>query len=119
MLDRIHYVIFLYIIVSLFISDRMSVSFAGCGFIGVYHIGAASCLQTYAPFLLNGLLAGTSAGSMAAAAIVGGVSLTDMAREVLSVVCKANEQERTANIYKIIIDLSYSLKLALKLGIVY
>jgi len=33
--------------------DRMAVSFSGCGFIGVYHIGAASCLQTYAPFLLR------------------------------------------------------------------
>jgi hypothetical protein len=30
---------------------------------------------------------------MAAAAIVGGVSLADMAREVLAVVCKAGEKE--------------------------
>ena len=71
----------------------MTVSFAGCGFIGVYHIGAASCLQSYAPFLLSGQLAGASAGSMAAAAIVGNVSLPDMAREVLAIVCKASEKE--------------------------
>jgi patatin-like phospholipase domain-containing protein 2 len=73
----------------------MNVSFAGCGFIGVYHIGAASCLQQYAPFLLENKLAGASAGAMAAAAIVGEVSLTDMAREVLKVACKANEKEQT------------------------
>ena len=71
----------------------MNVSFSGCGFIGVYHIGAASCLQTYAPFLLTNKLAGASAGAMAAAALVGDVSLTDMAREVLKVACKANEKE--------------------------
>lgn len=70
----------------------MNVSFSGCGFIGVYHIGAASCLQTYAPFLLTNKLAGASAGAMAAAALVGDVSLTDMAREVLKVACKANEK---------------------------
>lgn len=70
----------------------MAVSFAGCGFIGVYHIGAASCLQTYAPFLFTGPLGGASAGAMAAAAIVGDVPLTDMAREVLAVVCKASEK---------------------------
>ena len=30
----------------------MNLSFAGCGFMGVYHLGVASCLQTYAPHIL-------------------------------------------------------------------
>ena len=29
----------------------MNVSFAGCGFLGLYHVGVASCLKTYAPQL--------------------------------------------------------------------
>ena len=33
---------------------KMNISFAGCGFMamGVYHLGVASCLQTYAPHVL-------------------------------------------------------------------
>ena len=26
----------------------MNISFAGCGFLGLYHVGVASCLKTYA-----------------------------------------------------------------------
>ena len=29
----------------------MNVSFAGCGFLGLYHVGVASCFKTYAPQL--------------------------------------------------------------------
>ena len=29
----------------------MNVSFSGCGFLGLYHVGVASCLKTYAPQL--------------------------------------------------------------------
>ena len=29
----------------------MNVSFAGCGFLGLSHVGVASCLKTYAPQL--------------------------------------------------------------------
>jgi len=37
-------------------SDKICLSFAGCGFTGVYHIGVASCLQLCAPQLLrNGI----------------------------------------------------------------
>jgi hypothetical protein len=28
--------------------NRMNISFAGCGFLGLYHVGVASCLKTYA-----------------------------------------------------------------------
>ena len=29
----------------------MNVSFAGCGFLGLYHVGVASCFKSYAPQL--------------------------------------------------------------------
>ena len=31
----------------------MNLSFAGCGFVGTYHLGVASCIKTYAPYLLE------------------------------------------------------------------
>ena len=32
-------------------NDKINVSFAGCGFLGLYHLGVTSCLKTYAPQL--------------------------------------------------------------------
>ena len=29
----------------------MNISFSGCGFLGLYHVGVASCIKTYAPQL--------------------------------------------------------------------
>ena len=64
----------------------MDISFSGCGFIGLYHVGAAACIKTFAPFLVQNKIAGASAGAMAAAALIGEVSLVDMAEEVLKVI---------------------------------
>lgn len=45
----------------------MSFSFSGCGFLGIYHIGVASCLREHAPhFLHEGKLLGASAGAITA-----------------------------------------------------
>lgn len=54
-----------------------SVSFAGCGFLGVYHIGAATCLQEHAPHIIRDArhIYGASAGALAGAVLVGGGSL--------------------------------------------
>ena len=35
------------------ICDETNLSFAGCGFVGIYHIGASVCLQLHAPHLLH------------------------------------------------------------------
>ena len=70
----------------------MNISFAGCGFMGIYHVGVSSCLQTYAPFMLDNKIAGASAGSLAASALVAGVPLVDMVREVVKVACQASEK---------------------------
>ena len=41
---------------------------AGCGFLGVYHIGVGTCFKEYAPHLI-GNVSGASAGAMAAVAL--------------------------------------------------
>ena len=33
--------------------DAMNLSFAGCGFLGIYHLGVASCFKAYAPQVLH------------------------------------------------------------------
>jgi patatin-like phospholipase domain-containing protein 2 len=69
----------------------MNLSFAGCGFMGVYHLGVASCLQTYAPHVLlnkvgdkslfsdiyNHQIYGASAGSCVALALLTGSRMGD------------------------------------------
>ncbi|OTF71322.1 hypothetical protein BLA29_012628 [Euroglyphus maynei] len=48
----------------------ISFSFSGCGFMGLYHVGVASCLREYAPISLDTKFLGASAGSLAAASLV-------------------------------------------------
>uniref|UniRef100_A0A8C4X0A3 triacylglycerol lipase n=1 Tax=Eptatretus burgeri TaxID=7764 RepID=A0A8C4X0A3_EPTBU len=54
-----------------------NISFAGCGFLGVYHIGVASCLRERASHLIEGAskIYGASAGALAATSLVCGVCL--------------------------------------------
>lgn len=47
-----------------------NVSFSGCGFLGMYHVGAASCLKTYAPYLLENKVCGSSAGAITACCLL-------------------------------------------------
>lgn len=48
-----------------------NLSFAGCGFLGVYHIGVASCLLEQAPYLVRGAtkIYGASAGALTASVL--------------------------------------------------
>lgn len=48
----------------------MNLSFTGCGFLGIYHIGAACAIKEYSPDLVRGRMSGVSAGSLAAAALL-------------------------------------------------
>lgn len=54
-----------------------NISFAGCGFLGIYHVGVASCLLEQAPFLVQNArqIYGASAGALTATAVVSGVCL--------------------------------------------
>ena len=65
------------------------VSFAGGGFLGIYHVGVAACLLDHAPHLLEYKLVGASAGAMFAAALVGGVPLPQMTRVILNIAERA------------------------------
>ncbi|CAN0429084.1 unnamed protein product [Lampetra planeri] len=60
-------------------------SFAGCGFLGVYHIGVASCLQQRAPHVVSGAtrVYGASAGALTAASLLGGACLGECCADVM------------------------------------
>lgn len=48
----------------------MNLSFAGCGFLGIYHVGVACCFRQYAPQLLLDKISGASAGAIAACCLL-------------------------------------------------
>lgn len=48
----------------------MNLSFAGCGFLGIYHVGVACCFKKYAPHLLLNKISGASAGAIAACCLL-------------------------------------------------
>uniref|UniRef100_A0A3Q2VA77 triacylglycerol lipase n=1 Tax=Haplochromis burtoni TaxID=8153 RepID=A0A3Q2VA77_HAPBU len=53
------------------LSRGWNLSFAGCGFLGIYHIGVASCLLEKAPYLIKEAtkLYGASAGALTASIV--------------------------------------------------
>lgn len=51
-------------------STKMNLSFAGCGFLGIYHVGVASCIKEHAPHLVSGKISGASAGALAAVGLI-------------------------------------------------
>ena len=61
--------------------SQMNLSFAGCGFLGVYHIGVAACMSRYCPELLQNRIAGASAGAIAAAALICKSNLSEYRRD--------------------------------------
>lgn len=58
-----------------------NVSFAGCGFLGIYHVGVASALREYAPDLFINRVAGASAGAIAACGLICKMPLGDNFKE--------------------------------------
>lgn len=50
--------------------EKTNLSFAGCGFLGVYHIGVASCIKEYAPQLLLNTVSGASIGALTGATLI-------------------------------------------------
>ncbi|XP_063053314.1 patatin-like phospholipase domain-containing protein 2 [Engraulis encrasicolus] len=71
-----------------------SISFAGCGFLGIYHIGAASCLMDQAPFLVENAqhVYGASAGALTASALVSGACLGDAGGSIIEVAKEARKR---------------------------
>ena len=53
--------------------QNLNISFNGCGFLGIYHIGVATALKTYVPDFRIENVCGASAGALAAVCLLGGV----------------------------------------------
>ena len=77
----------------------MNLSFSGCGFLGIYHLGVATCFKTFAPHVLKTKalypqvqqtlispfqISGSSAGSCVALALVLDSDLADIASDLLA-----------------------------------
>ncbi|TMS05781.1 Patatin-like phospholipase domain-containing protein 2 [Larimichthys crocea] len=71
-----------------------NISFAGCGFLGIYHVGVASCLLEHAPFLVHNArhIYGASAGALTATALVSGVCLGEAGANIIDVAKEARKR---------------------------
>jgi len=69
-----------------------NISFAGCGFIGIYHVGASVCLKKFAPHLLKNKIGGSSAGAMCAVALVCDLPLVEVTRNVAMLAFEVNDR---------------------------
>ncbi|XP_077994725.1 patatin-like phospholipase domain-containing protein 2 [Glandiceps talaboti] len=70
----------------------MNLSFSGCGFLGIYHVGVASCFREHAPDLV-GKVAGASAGGLAGCVLVSeDVDLGECTEDVLEIVIRARSR---------------------------
>ncbi|KAM7354799.1 brummer isoform 1-T1 [Cochliomyia hominivorax] len=67
----------------------MNLSFAGCGFLGIYHVGVAVCFKKYAPHLLLEKIGGASAGALAACCLLCDLPLGSMTSDFFRVVNEA------------------------------
>ncbi|KAG7203828.1 hypothetical protein KM043_013841 [Ampulex compressa] len=70
----------------------MNLSFAGCGFLGIYHVGVAVCFKKYAPHLLLDKISGASAGAIAACCLLCDLPLGEMTSNVLRVAGEARQR---------------------------
>ncbi|XP_053600600.1 uncharacterized protein LOC128669658 [Plodia interpunctella] len=67
----------------------MNLSFAGCGFLGIYHVGVAVCFKKYAPQLLLGKISGASFGALSACCLLCDLPIGELTSDVLRVVGEA------------------------------
>ncbi|KAI1883415.1 hypothetical protein AGOR_G00231200 [Albula goreensis] len=76
------------------LKGEWNISFAGCGFLGVYHIGVASCLLERAPYLVKGAtrIYGASAGALTGAVLACGVSIAQCCEDVIAVAKEARKR---------------------------
>ena len=51
----------------------LHVSFNGCGFLGIYHVGVAAALRAYLPNMRFSVVCGASAGALAGVSLLGDV----------------------------------------------
>ncbi|XP_033216010.1 patatin-like phospholipase domain-containing protein 2 isoform X2 [Belonocnema kinseyi] len=70
----------------------MNLSFAGCGFLGIYHVGVAVCFKKYAPHLLLDKISGASAGAIAACCLLCDLPLGEVTSNVLRLAKEARQR---------------------------
>ncbi|XP_035257963.1 patatin-like phospholipase domain-containing protein 2 isoform X4 [Anguilla anguilla] len=88
-----------------------SISFAGCGFLGIYYVGLSCCFLERAPFLLKGVkrIYGASSGALTATVLILGLPLVNCCRDLM-VMAKAARVRRlgplhpSCNLAKIVRD---------------
>lgn len=75
-------------------SQPRNLSFSGCGFLGVYHIGVACCFKEHAPRFLSSVdhIYGCSAGCLIAGMLINGISIEDACRVTLDIAYNARSR---------------------------
>lgn len=68
--------------------EEMNLSFGGCGYLGIYHLGVASCFRQYAPHVFQNKIAGASVGALIASAFLCDVPIETCASKVMEVTLK-------------------------------
>ncbi|CAG7721940.1 unnamed protein product [Allacma fusca] len=71
---------------------KFNLSFAGCGFLGIYHVGVAACLKKYAPHLVVNKASGASAGAIAACCLLCDAPLGQITQDVLRIATLARSK---------------------------
>ncbi|PIK44706.1 hypothetical protein BSL78_18427 [Apostichopus japonicus] len=69
----------------------MNITFAGCGFLGIYHVGVGSCFAVHAPNLIQ-KAGGASAGALAACCMLCGSDLGKITEDVLNTATSARSR---------------------------
>ncbi|GAB1608118.1 patanin-like phospholipase domain-containing protein [Argonauta hians] len=70
---------------------RTNFSFSGCGFLGIYHLGVATCIREHAPEMFEDCrIAGASAGSFIACCLLAGCPLGKCTSYTLGLANEAN-----------------------------
>lgn len=72
--------------------EKMNLSFAGCGFLGIYHVGVASCFREYLPEIVRNKFSGASVGALVATAMALDCSLAESTSDLLKVAIKARSR---------------------------
>ncbi|XP_050409774.1 patatin-like phospholipase domain-containing protein 2 isoform X1 [Patella vulgata] len=71
----------------------MNLSFSGCGFLGIYHIGVASCFKEHAPQIVESCkFAGASAGAIVSCCLMCGCCLGECTNFTLRLATKARSR---------------------------
>ncbi|CAF1355973.1 unnamed protein product [Adineta steineri] len=73
-------------------TSPINLSFSGCGFLGVYHIGVICAFREHAPEVLERKMAGCSAGSLVAACALSGCCLGQMCSDALEIAIRARSR---------------------------